>query len=74
MVMTGLYEDEREKSQHDSAIRTLARELGLPMMEIGAIYEGALKELKKTARIKEYLAIFASRQVKDLLQRRGRAA
>lgn len=75
MVMIELYENEKEKSRHDSAIRMLARDLGLPTTEIGELYEGALQELKKSAKVKDYLIILAARQVKDLLQgRRGRAA
>lgn len=71
MVMIDLYDNETEKARHDSAIQILAREMGLPMMEIGALYERALRELRKSARIKDYLMILATRQVKDLLQRRG---
>lgn len=70
MVMVDLYGDEKEKSHHQSAVRNLARDLGMPIQEIGALYERALEEIKKTARVKDYLSIFASRQVKEFLHRK----
>lgn len=74
MVMTEFYEGEKEKSRHDSAVKSLADELGLPIKEIGAVYEGAFEELRKGARIKDYLMILATRKVKDLLYRRRKRA
>lgn len=74
MVMMEICEDEKEKSLHDSAIQRLAEELRRPLKEIDALYEGALREMKRTARVKDYLIILASRHVKDHLQRPGRAA
>lgn len=67
MVMVDLYGDEKEKSHHLAAMKALARDLGIQIEEIGALYERALEEIKKTARIKDYLPILASRQVKDLV-------
>lgn len=68
MVMVELYEDEKEKLRHLSAMKMLARDLGIPIQEIGALYERALEEMKKSARVKDYLSILASRQVRNLLQ------
>jgi hypothetical protein len=74
MVMMEVCEDEKEKSRHDSAIQRLAEDLRRPLNEIDALYEGALREMKKTARVKDYLIILASRQVKDRLLGPSRAA
>lgn len=67
MVMVDLYGDEREKSHHLSAMSKLARDLGMPIHEIGALYESVLEEMKKTARVRDYLSILASRKVKEFL-------
>lgn len=67
MVMVDLYSDEKEKSHHLSAMKKLASDLGRPIHEIGALYESALEEMKKTARVKDYLSILASRRVKEFL-------
>lgn len=74
MVMIELCEDEKEKLRHDWAVQRLVSESGLPAKEVDTLYERALRELKKEARVKEYLTILASRRVKDLLKGNGRAA
>jgi hypothetical protein len=68
MVMVDFYDSEKEKSRHHSAVQRLAEDLGLPIIEIGTLYEGILKELRKSARIKDYLMILATREVKDRLR------
>lgn len=67
MVMVDLYGDEKEKSHHLSAMRKLAEDLRMPIQEIGTLYERVLEEMRKTARVKDYLSILASRQVKEFL-------
>jgi len=66
-----LYDNEQERLRHASAIQQLARELGVPVAEIGPVYEAALRNLKLTARVKDFLIILASRQVKARLDRGG---
>ncbi|MFY9268790.1 MAG: DUF3562 domain-containing protein [Candidatus Manganitrophaceae bacterium] len=73
MVVIEYDAEEKEKARHQSAIRMLSRDLGIPAHEIGALYEGVLEELKRTARVKDYLPILASRQVRDLLHNKNAA-
>ncbi|MBI3802983.1 MAG: DUF3562 domain-containing protein [Nitrospirae bacterium] len=68
MAMVKYYEDDKEQARHFSAKQRLARELRIPLEEIGALYERILKELRKQARIKEFLSILVSRRVRDLLR------
>jgi hypothetical protein len=68
MVMIECYDNEKERAQHRLAMQRLARDLGLPVEKIGGLYEEVLGELKRTARVKDFLSILASRQVRDLLR------
>jgi hypothetical protein len=69
MTMTAISESENDAKdfKHSSTVQILARELGAPMEEIDLYYEEALKELMEHARIKAYLPILASRQVKEIV-------
>ncbi len=65
-----LYENEKELAMHRGAIHDLSRECGLPEQEIGKIYEQNLGNLKRTARVKDYLLVLTRRLVKESLRRR----
>lgn len=65
-----LYENEKELAMHRGAIHELARESGLPEQEIGKIYEQNLDNLKRTARVKDYLLVLTRRLVKESLRHR----
>jgi hypothetical protein len=67
MVMTELYDNEGEKSQHSFAIESLVRDLGLPLDEVHRHYEEALKNLKTGARVRLFLSVLASRRVRETL-------
>jgi len=66
MVATQLLGSSFEWKQHESAIRSLARELDMPLTDISQVYESALKELKSQSRITNFLSIFACRRVREL--------
>ncbi len=70
MVDNTLYEDEKDLALHRSAIHDLSRESGLPEQEIGKIYEQNLSNLKRTARVKDYLLVLTHRLVKESLRYR----
>lgn len=61
-----LYATEAEKKQHIYAIRLLSEELSKPVEVIRPIYEEILLEMKKQARVKEYLSILVCRTIRDL--------
>lgn len=67
MVMIERYNEKDEKGRHQSAIQMLARDLGIPAKEIETLYQQVLEEFKRTARVKNFLFILVSRQVRDLL-------
>jgi len=71
MTSTCRYEDDKEASLHFHAIQQLAKDLGLRMEDVQGLYEEFLSGVKKTARIKDYLTILVSRQVKESIQSRG---
>ena len=64
-----LYENDTERKLHSSAIQMLAREFNIPEGEIQILYETMLSSLKESARIKDYLAVLVSRNVKDMIRR-----
>jgi hypothetical protein len=72
MVISQLYEDETDWFRHSSAINDLAKNLKVSVEEISRSYEIELRELKKTARIKDFIHLLVTRRVRDLLMKRGR--
>lgn len=50
-----------------STVQILSQELGLPMEEINQYYQDSLKRLKAGARIKAFLPILASSQVREIV-------
>lgn len=63
-----LLEDEMEKKRHERATEMLARDTGVPVEEISQLYQQELEKLKEGARIKDFLTLFVSRRVKELLK------
>lgn len=70
MVNGTLYENEKELAIHRSAIHDLSRESGLPELEIGKIYEQNLGDLKRTAKVKDFLVVLTRRMVMETLRNR----
>ncbi len=70
MDTTLLYKNEMEGKLHLNAIQSLVRETGMPAEAVSSLYESVLARLKHHARIKEYLPILVSREVKDILLHR----
>lgn len=70
MDTTLLYESEMKEKLHLNAIQILARETGMPAEVVSSLYESVFERLKSHARIKDFLPIFVSREVKDILLHR----
>ena len=68
MATSRLCENDADRKQHSRAIRMLAKDLGIPEEEIQIIYETMLCSLKERARIKDYLVILISRNVKNMIK------
>jgi hypothetical protein len=62
------------KSAHRQALERLARESQVPVDEVARLYDDARAELEAGARIRGFLGIFALRNVRKLLRRRGASA
>lgn len=62
--------DEKEYGQHARAIQKLAQELGVPVEEVNRSYWEILEVLKKEAKVRAFLPILVSRNVKERLQQR----
>lgn len=59
-----LYENETEKRHHLNAIQSISREIGTPENEVRPLYEQVLEIYKDSARVKDYLPILVSREVR----------
>ena len=57
--------DSDELAKH--AIEALAEELSCPVSEVKDAYESEFARLKQTARVTDYLALFASRRAREAL-------
>ena len=62
-----LYEDENEKRLHMNAIQILAMHVGASPVEIEGVYEMVLSRYKKYAKVRDFLPILVSREVKHLI-------
>jgi hypothetical protein len=60
-----LYANEAEKRLHANAINQLCQELSKPAENIRPIYEKVLSELKREAKIKDYLSILVARTIRE---------
>lgn len=65
------YENDAEERLHRQAIQRLAQDLGLPEDEIRRLYEEVLCGMGQGARIRDYLVVLVSRQVKDSIRSRS---
>jgi hypothetical protein len=57
--------DSDEPAKH--AIEALAEELNCPVSEVKDAYQSEFARLKQTARVTDYLALFASRRAREAL-------
>lgn len=69
MATTCTYENDAERDLHYRAMRRLSRESGVSEGEIQRLYEELLCGLRERARVRDYLAILVSRNVKDMLRK-----
>ena len=72
--MTAVYQYENvvEERQHLAVTHRLAQDLDMRVKDIQEIYEEFLGSVKPEARIKDYLVILVSRQVRDSFRSGGR--
>jgi hypothetical protein len=69
MATSCVYENDTDQKQHSRAIQTLAKDLSMPEKEIQILYETMLCSLKERARIKDFLVILVSRNVRDSIRK-----
>ena len=68
MATTCAYENDKDRKLHVRAMQILAEDLRIPETEIQILYETMLCSLKESARIKDYLSILISRNVKVMIR------
>jgi len=61
-------EDKSELGKHRQSMEDLSRLLELPWKKISVIYLQELEIMKHTARIKDFLPIFVTRRVRNVLR------
>ena len=67
MTSNILYENETEEKLHLRAIQTIARETKISVDDVSSLYESVLERYKEHTKIKDFLPIFVSREVKEQL-------
>jgi hypothetical protein len=67
-MATSLYDNETERKQHLSSILHLSRELACPVEEVMGLYESELGKLKEVARVKDFLGVFTTRRVREVIR------
>ncbi|MET0987084.1 MAG: DUF3562 domain-containing protein [Steroidobacteraceae bacterium] len=55
------------RTQHDSAIQSLAEQTALPRETVAALYEAELEAMKPEVRITQFLSLIVSRRVLNSL-------
>lgn len=65
--------DPQEENKHSYAIQRLAREEGLAEREIRRIYENALNDFSRQAKVRLFLPILVSRKVRAVLHSEANA-
>ena len=61
------YEDRKEEALHQSVVNALAQEIHQPVENVKMVYEVELARLKARAKVKDYLALLASRRAREKL-------
>ena len=61
------YEDRDEEALHQSVVNALAKEIQQPVENVKIVYEVELARLKSRAKVKDYLALLASRRAREKL-------
>ena len=61
------YEDREEEALHQSVVNALAQEIHQPVENVKMVYEVELARLKARAKVKDYLALLASRRAREKL-------
>ncbi len=61
--------DEKPSGQHGSVIESLARETGTEPARVQAMYEQELAQLEANSRVRGFLSVLASRNVREALLR-----
>ena len=69
MATSCTYDNETDQKMHLRAIQMLATEFSIPQEEVQELYESMLCNMKERARVKDYLVILVSRNVKDRITR-----
>jgi hypothetical protein len=68
MATSCAYDNDKDRNLHSRAIQMLAEDLHVPEEQIRILYETMLCSLKETARVKDYLVILVSRNVKEVIR------
>jgi len=61
------YEDRDEEALHQSVVNALAQEIQQPVENVKIVYEVEFARLKSSAKVKDYLALLASRRAREKL-------
>lgn len=71
MGISELCEDETELKRHFFAIGSLSKELKIPVEILTESYERKLKEIQKTAKVKDFVVLLVMHDLRETLKEEG---
>lgn len=67
MSITFIFKDANEKRQHENAIHRISKEMGVSEETVALLYEEILGRYWSDSKIRTFLSILVSREVKDTI-------
>jgi N-formylglutamate amidohydrolase len=68
MDILELGDNEAEARRHQFAILNLSRELKVPLEKVTTPYEKKLREIEKTAKVKEFIVLVVTHDVREIIK------
>jgi hypothetical protein len=68
MGILEICENDAESKRHHYAILNLSKELRIPVEKLSASYEKKLKEIQKTAKVKDFIVLVVMHDVRETIR------
>jgi hypothetical protein len=67
-MLESILADPKERALHTGTVHKIAAETGLPDANVATLYEQALAQLVRTARVRDFLPVLTGRMVTENLR------
>ena len=69
--MSSLFDSDKEAVGHESAISSLCKRTGAPLVEVRSLFAQEFSRLELGANVRSYLSILTASNVRRMLRRKG---